>query len=80
MREKISSDPYNAKNLLITEDGNYLTLGTYSPNFDSAAIWVSLFDTNLSTIWSNTFFSTKPIAYPFNIIKSNTSWIFINRI
>jgi hypothetical protein len=73
LREKISSDPYNAKNLLITEDGNYLTLGTYSPNFDSAAIWVSLFDTNLSTIWSNTFFSTKPIAYPFNIIKSNTT-------
>jgi hypothetical protein len=74
---KVCTSPYSASKFLITEDGNYLMLGRYSPTSDSSVIWISHIDNNFSPIWSNTYLSSTKISYPTNVIKSNTEGYLI---
>jgi hypothetical protein len=74
---KVCAGPYSANKFLITEDGNYLILGRYSPTFDSSVIWISHIDNNFSPIWSNTYFSSTKFSYPTTVIKSNTEGYLI---
>lgn len=74
---KVCTSPYSASKFLITEDGNYLMLGRYSPTSDSSVIWISHIDNNFNTIWSHTYFSSAKISYPTNVIKSNTEGYLI---
>jgi|OpeIllAssembly_1097287.scaffolds.fasta_scaffold54350_1 hypothetical protein len=74
---KVCTGPYSANKFLMTEDGNYLILGRYSPTSDSSVIWISHIDNNFSPIWSNTYFSSTKFSYPTNVIKSNTEGYLI---